>query len=220
MGDIEPIGHDVLAAHGTVVGAGVAIVALNAFLLLGLVGGRHPGDRDFDWQDRFDRTGEGHLHRPFHLPAVYAGRHHRAESSDVEEIGTHPIAQFLGFLIALRIELGILLRLFVLPDGQISLPMLLVQDRPFLNVDVMPSLARPRQVHIVAQLALEADVGDKPVVGFGVEARQVTRVRVAIGVAVRHVENQHEIVAAGKYGHLSASVVGVSSCLRKKSLRW
>ena len=51
--------------------------------------------------------GEGELHRAAHLSAVDARAHDRAEGAHVEEVGAHPIAQFGGFVIVLRIELGV-----------------------------------------------------------------------------------------------------------------
>lgn len=95
--------------------------------------------------------------------------------------------------------------------------MLFVQDRPFLHVDMAPRLALSGQFHIVADLALEADIANQAVVRFRVEPRQVARVRVAIGVAVGDVKDQDEIVSAGKGRHWVTSGV-LLSCLRKKSL--
>ena len=75
-----------------------------------------------------------------------------------------------------------------------------VEDRAFLDIDV-EALGRltvlpARHEDVVAHLALDADISDQSVHGFGVDARQVAGVRVAVGVAVGHVEQQHEVVAA------------------------
>ena len=50
---------------------------------------------------------------------------------------------------------------------------------------------------IVAHLALEADVRDEAVIGFGVEPRQVAGIGVAVRIAVGNVEQQDEVVAVG-----------------------
>ncbi len=55
-------------------------------LLLGLVCRGHAGDGDFDGHDQLDRLGKRHLHRASHLSAIDAGRHHRAEGADIEEV--------------------------------------------------------------------------------------------------------------------------------------
>ena len=50
---------------------------------------------------------------------------------------------------------------------------------------------------IIADLALEAHVGDEAEIRFRVDARRVPCIGVAIGIAAGDVEEQHEIVAIG-----------------------
>ena len=93
--------------------------------------------------------------------------------------------------------------------------MLLVEDGFFAHIDFKAFFARRelllktllfgRRIGVVfafhktdevAHLALEGYIGHQPVAGFGVQARQVAGVGVAVGVAVFHVKNQHEVIAA------------------------
>ena len=221
MRDIQPVGYDMLATHGAVVRADIAVLTFGAFLLFSLVGGSHAGNRDLDRQHRLDRTGEGHLHRPLDLPAIDAGRHDRAEGPHVEEIRAHEIAQLQRLGIVAGVQLRVLHRLgIVRAQCDIGLAVLFVQDSAFLHIDMMPGLALTRQFDIVADLALKADIADQPVIGLGVQPRQVAGIWVAIRIAIRHIENQHEIMASGQCGHAASSEFAGLSCLRKKSERW
>ncbi|CAB4887668.1 unannotated protein [freshwater metagenome] len=53
------------------------------------------------------------------------------------------------------------------------------------------------RVDCVPDFALQADVGDQAVAGLGVGARLVAGVRVPVGVAVDHLDEQERIVADG-----------------------
>jgi len=78
---------------------------------------------------------------------------------------------------------------------------LLVQDGALLDVDVVLvafclfGVVWFHGRHVVADFALQADVGDQSLVGFRVDARQVAGVGIAVGVAVSHVEEEDEIIA-------------------------
>ena len=81
VGAIEPVGHDMFAAHGAVVGAFVAVVAGLPIGLFLLIRGRHAGDGDLHGNDGLNGLGEGHLHWAAHLPAIDARAHDGAESA-------------------------------------------------------------------------------------------------------------------------------------------
>ena len=72
---------------------------------------------------------------------------------------------------------------------------LLVEDGLLLDVDLERRLLAVRQADEVADLALQADVGDEALAGLRVEPGQVPRVGVAVGVAVGDVEEIDEVVA-------------------------
>ena len=76
-----------------------------------------------------------------------------------------------------------------------------VENGLFLNIDIEPLGTFFCQGHMVAYLALQAHVGDQTMPGLGVDARHVARVGVAVGVAVLHIEKQHELVSVGNGGH-------------------
>ena len=77
------------------------------------------------------------------------------------------------------------------------------------------------KLNVVADLALEADVGDEAEIRFRIDARHVARIGVAVGIAAGDVEQQHEIVAIGDGGHWAVSSTGVPFLVDlKNSLRW
>ena len=86
------------------------------------------------------------------------------------------------------------------PDRDIGLAMLLVEDGAFLDIDRVAGVAALGDLGVVADLAFQTDVGDEALVRLGIEARQIAGVRVAIGIAVRDVEQENEIVAMGQAG--------------------
>ena len=62
---------------------------------------------------------------------------------------------------------------------------------------LLPLRGRRKELHIVADLSLETDVGDEPALGEGVDAWLVAGVGVAIGVAVGDLEEDQDVVAVG-----------------------
>ena len=85
------------------------------------------------------------------------------------------------------------------PDRRIGLAVLLVKDRPLRDVDCETRLAALGKFNVVANLALEADIGNEALIGLGIEPRQVAGIRVSVRVAVRYIEQDDEIVAVGKF---------------------
>ena len=186
MGAIEAIGHDMLAAHGA------DVVLARLFL-----GRGHAGDRDFERHDRVDRGREGQLDRAADLAGVRLGGHHRTEGADVEEIGAHPG----GHRARLLLLLGQLLRLGFDVERLVGPFVLLVQIRALPHVNLMAGRAAGDHVDKITHLALQADIGHQPLIGLGVEPRQVAGIRVAIGVTVGDVEEIDEIIAVADRGH-------------------
>ncbi len=89
MGPVEPIWHDMLAAHGAVLRPLVALVTFLAIGLLLLVGGSHASDGDFQRQNRFNGARKRNLHRPANLTGIDTRAHHRAKGADIEEVVAH-----------------------------------------------------------------------------------------------------------------------------------
>src|SRR5690606_22630406 len=119
------------------------------------------------------------LNGPPDLPAVYAGGHNGAECPHVEEVGAHEGPQLVRFGVILRIEPGLFGDFgIVRTNSPIGLAVLLVQQRAVSNIDRVTGGAGPSKLHIVADLALEADVGNEAATAFRVEPRQVARVRI------------------------------------------
>ena len=68
-----------------------------------------------------------------------------------------------------------------------------------LDVDLEASVA-VGHVDVVAHLALDRDVAHQALHGLGVDAWQVAGVGIPVRVAVTHVEEEHEVVAAFDIG--------------------
>ena len=197
---VEGIGDDVLVAH------------LGAFFLrVGFGGDGHAGDGDFLRQDGVDAAGKAQLYRPAHLSAVERaldkGGHHRAEGADVKKVLAHKVPNF-------PIKLGVVFfgGLQVLAHPQIlqRLRVAALQGNLILDVDAVAGIVLLDRLHIVADLALEADIGHQPVAGFWVDAGHVAGVRVAVGVAVLHIEQDNKIVAVFdgfRHGYCSSLLV-------------
>ena len=198
-----------LAAH-------LAIVArLCRCLFLSCHG--HPRDRVFECDDGIDRACESHLHRSAHLASVDCSGHHGAKSPHVIEVLAHPCARLLNFFSAaftffpgcllLRYRFGH----FAVSDfgrwvevqRRIRALMLQVQDGFLAHVDLVTTLPIDgnglalvvRQGDKVSDLALERDVSDETMSGLGVQPRKIAGVRIAVRIAVLHVEQQHKVVA-------------------------
>ena len=80
--------------------------------------------------------------------------------------------------------------------------MSLVEHGFFLHIDPVAGGSFLGQLHIIAHLALEADVRHQPQAGLGIDAGHVAGVGIAIGVAVLHVEEKHEVITVrdGRHG--------------------
>ena len=140
------------------------------------------------------------------LARVSLSGHHCAKRTDVEEILAHPLRDllvFFGLVLARLLERGLTFFLVGRYVQRLISPCVLeVEHRFFLNIDLVRWLLFMDQADVVADLAFEADVGDQPLPGLGIDARQVPRVRVAVGVAVGDVEEVDEVVTIlDRFGH-------------------
>ena len=110
----------------------------------------------------------------------------RAKGTHVKVIGAHPAPRLIHLaVIAL-----------LCPDGFIGALLVVRKKATVLHKYLVSRFLAPRGVHVIAHLALQADVGHQAVHRLRIDTRKVAGVRVAIGVAVRDIEKQHEIVAA------------------------
>src|SRR6266481_592351 len=218
---IEPIGHDVLSAHGAIFGPLVAVVALLTFGFFLLVGGRHARDRDFKRQNRFNRTGKRDLHRAAHLTGINTGAHDRPKGAHIEEVVAHEFGQRPGLIVVLRIQLAVFPNLIcIAADRFISLAMLLVEYGAFLYIDAIARLVAFRELGVISYLALQRNIADQPLVGLGVHSRHVAGVGIAVRIAVGDVEQENDVEAVGERGHQAASSGADFSDFLKNSLRW
>jgi len=71
-----------------------------------------------------------------------------------------------------------------------------VQRFAALDVDLEAALVPVHHVHPVPYLALDGHIGHQTLHRFRIYPRQVPGIRVAVGVAIGHVEQQHGVVAA------------------------
>ncbi len=173
---VEAVGDGEFAAHG-------------AFLLdVLLIGDGGAGDGMLAGDDGIDGAGEGDLHRAAHLAAIHFRGHDGAEGADVVVVLAHPCGgsvfdfRFHGF--------G---RSFT--DSFVGSFVLEVVDGSFGKIDALAVLSAASEGDEVADLALEADIGDESLAGFHVDAGQIACIGIAVGVGVLAVEEEEEVVA-------------------------
>jgi hypothetical protein len=76
--------------------------------------------------------------------------------------------------------------------GALVLP---VENRLFLDVDLVGRLLAMDDTDVVAHLALDAHIGHQSMPGFGIEPGQVAGIGIAVRIAVLDIEQQHEVIA-------------------------
>ena len=69
-----------------------------------------------------------------------------------------------------------------------------IERLPVLDIDSPRGLLAHSRLHIVADLALDADICRQAITGFDVDSGHVAGVRVAVGIAVFHIEQDHKFV--------------------------
>src|SRR5918994_4343105 len=77
---------------------------------------------------------------------------------------------------------------------------LVERDALVLNVDLEALFVAVGEVNVVADLALDRNIGNETLHGFGVDAGQVAGVRIAVGVAIGDIEEENGVVALGGVG--------------------
>lgn len=115
-----------------------------------------------------------------------AGGHDGAEHADVEEVAAHPGA---GFALVCGPVLGGVGPFVLGVEGDAGFHIDLVAGLVLVAVD---------QGDRVADLPLDGDVGDQALAGDRVGAGDAAVVRVSVGVAVGGVDEEDEVVLAGR----------------------
>ena len=199
--NIKPVRDGIFAPHGSIVAA----------LLFGLCFScnRHARNGMLKRHNRIDRTGESKLHRSTNLTGIRACCHHGAERPDVKIICAHLLACLVNFASLSLTGLIALLSIsrigwcFFEIDIQFCVCRInfFVQNCFFFHEDVIANAVALRQLDVVAHLALQADIGDKALPCFGIDARQIACVRVAIRIAVFHIKDKHEVISVFDFAH-------------------
>ena len=70
------------------------------------------------------------------------------------------------------------------------------QVRPSLDVNFVSALVLTGNVDVVSYLALDGYVGDEPLHSFRVYSRQVSGIRVSVGISVLDIEKKNKVVPA------------------------
>ncbi len=202
VGFVEPVRDREFTAHGSV----IALLIL-CFLFRSH---SHSGDGVFAGEDTVFAASEGQLNRATDLPAVeFLQGHHSTEGADVVEILTHP-----GF----SLLIGGFPFFFLVGKSLVGFFLLIGKDRFFFNIDFKGRLFASGQADIVSYFTFQADVGDEAVSGFGVNARQVSGIGIAVWIAILYIEQQDEFIAVGDGGsHYSSPSSFLVSFFVKKS---
>src|SRR5262249_4237957 len=108
----------------------------------------------------------------------------------VKVVGTHPGLGLIGLAVVA----------FLGSHRFVGAFLVVYEVAAILHEDLVAALRAASGVHVVPHLALQAHVGNEAVHGFRVHARQVSSVGVAVGVAVRNIEKEHEVVTAVSIG--------------------
>src|SRR5262249_55232933 len=154
---------------------------------------RHPRDAMLKRHDRVDRAPKRNLDWPSYLAGICTCREHTTESTNIKIAPAHLLASLFDlstFAPSLRLPplftFGLLLEID--PYRGVRASDRVVQDRLFLDEDVVTLRTGLCQQDVVTQLALEAHVGDEPLPCLGVNAWQVSSVGVTVRVAILDVE--------------------------------
>jgi hypothetical protein len=198
---VQTVRHDVLAAH---FGA--------LFLRVSLGGDGNTGDRDFLRNNRIHTAGKAKLHRTAHLSAVECtldkGGHNRTECANIVEILAHKVAQLAVQLVVLLLCILELVRRYT--DISAGFCIAAVERYTVLDVNAVAGFAFLGHFHIVADFALEAYIGHQTVAGFRVDTRHVARIRIAVRIAVFHVEKDYKFIAVFDGFHLLVLLFSVT----------
>lgn len=170
-------------------------ISFPLLLGVGLGGDGHTSDRDIPEQDGVHTAGKAQLNRAPHLAAVQSaldkGSHDGAEGADVIEIPAHEIPDP-----AIQLRIGFLRRFQVTLNLQIGqrLGIAALQRHLGLDINAIPGRVLLDGLHIVADLALQADVGHQSAAGFRVGAGHVADIGITVGIAVLHIKENHKII--------------------------
>src|SRR5690606_2882580 len=97
--------------------------------------------------------------------------------------------------------------------------MLVIENSFFFDVDFKWWLFAFHQSDKVSYLAFQAHVSHQTTPGFCIYPRQITRIRVTIGIAIFYVKQQNEVVTINQCHDIYSPLV-VDSDLVKKACRW
>ena len=159
--------------------------------------------------NRINRTGKSKLHRSANLTGIRTRCHHGTKRTNIKIICAHLLASLVNFaslslagLITL-LSIGRIGRCFFEIDIQFCVCRInfFVQNCFFFHEDVIANTVTLRQLDVVAHLALQADIGDQALTSLCVNARQITCIRVAIRIAVFHIEDKHEVIPIFDFAH-------------------
>ena len=199
------IGGDVTLGPVQCVGDNVFSTHLRALLFrVSFRGDGNAGDRHFLGHNGIDTAGKSKLHRPANLTAVQRplnkGGHNSAEGADIKEIGAHEVPDFL-------IEIGVFFLCF-LQLGRVhthigaGLRVAAVQRNAVLHINPVAGFCFLHRFHIVADFPLQAHIRHQAVAGFGVDPGHISGVRVAVGIAVFHIEENHKFIPVLNDSHV------------------
>src|SRR5918996_819082 len=177
------------------------------------------GDRYLKRNNRLDTPRKGQLYWTSQLSRIRPRRKHCTEGADVVVLFAKPPLQIADLAsrssFGLRIvPAALLLRVAHLAGGFAGFSDQGIQRSSFLHEDL--AVRATNHLHVVPDLALQANVSHQALIGLGIEARQVAGVGITVRIAVRDVEQVDEIVAILDRAHGLLLVFGklcrVGSC--------
>ncbi len=74
--------------------------------------------------------------------------------------------------------------------------MLFVENRAFRHIDTITGIGWFRDLDVVANFALQANIAYEAVPGLRIHARHISRVRISIRIPICHIEKKHKFMAS------------------------
>ena len=198
LGTIQPVGDKILLSHFRLF---LRFIALSLFFhLITLLRHGLTGDGDLLRQNGIDAPCKVDLNGAAHDATwIVTCTHDCAKRTDVKII--------LADILPCDTDAVCIFPLFFClePAGFIGFGKLGVERPVRLDEDIAARLPLVRDFDKVADLALEADIGNDADACFGVHAGHIARIRIAVGVSVLTIKKHYKFIAVCKRCHCFSS---------------
>jgi hypothetical protein len=171
-------------------------------------GDSHAGDGMLTRENTVFASCKTKLYRAAHLACIFASAHNGPKGADIKIVFTHPLFGRFGFVRTLFLGFyEFLLMGFV---NQV------IEDGLFLDENLHLGVLPLRHLDEIPNFTFQANIGHKAIAGLGINTRKVSRVGVAVGVAVFYIEQQYKLITVlDGVTHASSPCASVSFFVKK-----